>query len=135
MLMLTLITLLLAAAAMYTFIQWFNTYTRTHARYEFFTMEHSVGMVFSYALIYFGNRWMQTGDDWLNGAIVIGIGMLVLIGVVINNFTKTPRLFAIAGSLAQLILYIPIAIGAVIIVVVMLAWFSETKPVYVINND
>lgn len=135
MFMLTLIALLLAAAATYRFILWFNTYTRTHARYEFFTMEHSVAMVFSYAMLFFGKGWMQTGDDWLNGAIVMGAGGLVLIGVLINNFLKTPRLFAIAGSLAQLILYIPIAIGAVIIIVAMLAWFAETKPVYVINDE
>ena len=135
MLILTLIALLLTAAAMYKFILWFNNYTRTHAHYEFFTMDHSIAMVGSYALIFFGYRWMQNSDDWLNGAIVIGIGILILIAVVINNFANAPRLFAIAGSLAQLIFYIPIAICAVIIVGVMLAWASQTKPVYVINNE
>ncbi len=135
MLMLTLITLLVAAAALYRFILWFNSYTRIHAHYEFFTMDHSLAMVFSYALIFFGYNWIQNSDDGLNGAIVMGIGILILLWVMINNFIKAPGLYAIAGSLAQLILYIPIAIGAVIIVFVVLAWASQTKPVYVINND
>lgn len=134
MFMLSLIALLLMAAAMYRFILWFNDYTRFHANYIFFTMEHTMAMVASYALIYFGNQWIHNSDDWLNGAIVMGIGIILLMGVLINNFTKTPRLFAIAGSLAQLILYIPIAIGAVIIVAVMMAWASQIKPVYSINS-
>jgi hypothetical protein len=135
MLMLTLIGLLVAAAALYRFILWFNSYTRTHAHYEFFTMDHSLAMVFSYALIFFGHNWIQNGNDGLNGVIVMGIGTLILLLVMINNFIKAPKLYAIAGSLMQLILYIPIAIGAVIVVAVVLAWASETKPVYVINND
>lgn len=138
MLILTLIGLLIAAFAIYTFILWFNKYTYQHAQYEFFTMEHSVAMVFSYALMFFGNSWMQTAlannNDWLNGAIVLVVGALLLMGAIINNFKKAPRLYAIAGSLAQLIFYIPITIGAVIIVAVMVAWFSETKPVYNING-
>jgi len=139
MLILTLIGLLIAAFAIYTFILWFNKYTYHHAQYEFFTKEHSVVIVFSYALIFFGNSWMQTAlknnDDWLNGAIVLAVGVVLLVGVIINNFKKAPRLYAIAGSLAQLIFYIPITIGAVIIVAVMMAWLSETKPVYNINSN
>lgn len=135
MLMLSLIALLLSALAMYKFILWFNSYTRTHARYEFFTKDHSLAMVFAYALIFFGYRWLKNGNDELNGIIVMGIGIVILVWVMINNFKKAPRLYAIAGSLAQLIFYIPIAIGAVIIAAVVLAWAFETKPVYVINND
>ncbi len=138
MLILTLMGLLAAAFAIYVFILWFNQYTYHHAQYEFFTKEHSVAMVFSYALMFFGNNWMQTAlannDDWLNGAIVLAVGVLLLLGVIINNFKQAPKLYALAGSLAQLILYIPITIGAVIIVAVMVAWFSETKPVYNING-
>ena len=138
MLILTLMGLLAAAFAIYVFILWFNQYTHHHAQYEFFTREHSVAMVFSYALMFFGNSWMQTAltnnKDWLNGAIVLAVGVLLLLGVIINNFKKASKVYALAGSLAQLIFYIPITIGAVIIVAVMVAWFSETKPVYNING-
>lgn len=139
MLILTLIGLLIAAFAIYAFILWFNKYTYDHVQYAFFTKEHSIAMVFSYLLMFFGNGWMQTAlknhDDWLNGAIVLAAGGVLLIGVIINNFKKAPRRYAIAGSLAQLIVYVPLSIGAVIIVAVAAAWLSETKPVYNINND
>ena len=131
--MLKLIVLLLLSAAIYRFILWFNEYTRDHANYMFFTMEHSLAMIASYALIYFGYRWIVTGSDWLNGAIVMGIGVIILLLVMVNNFLSTPRLCAIAGSLAQLILYVPISICAVIIVILFVAWASQTKPVYTIN--
>ncbi len=139
MLILTLMGLLAAAFTIYTFILWFNKYTYHHAQYEFFTKEHSVAMVFSYALMFFGNSWMQTAlannNDWLNGAIVLAVGVLLLMGVIINNFKQAPKIYAIAGSLAQMIFYIPISMGAVIIVAVIAAWLSETKPVYNINSN
>ena len=138
MLILSLIGLIAAAFAIYTFILWFNQYTRIHAQYEFFTKEHSVAMVFSYALMFFGNSWMHTAlinhGDSMNGAIMLTAGVLLFAGVIINNFLNAPKLYALIGSIAQIILYIPIAIGAVIIVAVVLAWASGTKPVYVVNN-
>lgn len=138
MLILSLIGLLAAAFAVYTFILWFNQYTRIHAQYVFFTKEHSVAMVFSYALMFFGNSWMHTAllahEDSMNGALLLTAGVLLFVGVIINNFLYAPKRYALIGSIAQIILYIPIAIGAVIIVAVVLAWASGTKPVYVVNN-
>lgn len=138
MFILSLIGLLSAGILMYGFIQWFNGYTQEKARYAFFTMEHSVAMVFSYAMIFFGNTNMQIelhrNGDALNGALVIAIGLAILIGVIINNFRKTSKKLAVVGTIAQLILYIPIAVGAVVIVAAMLAYFSQTKPVYNINS-
>lgn len=138
MFVLSLIALIAASAALYGFIEWFNSYTHEKARYKFFTMEHSAAMVISYGLIFFGNGNMQSAlenhGDALNGALVIGIGAVILIGVIVNNFKNTPKKLAIIGSIFQIILYIPIAIGAVIIAAVMFAYFSQTKPVYNINS-
>lgn len=138
MLILTLIGWFIAAFVIYTLILWFNQYTYDHVQYEFFTKEHTIAMVVSYALIFFGSSWMQTAlknnDDWLNGAIIMSFGVIILLGVIINNFKKTPKLYAIAGSLAQLIFYIPITMGAVIIVALMMGVASQTKPVYNLNS-
>ena len=132
--MINLIVMLVTSIAIYQFIQWFNSYTRTHARYEFFTMNYSVAMVSSYALIFFGYNWMQSDSDVLNGAIVMGIGIFIFISVMIKNFANTPKVFAIAGSLAQIVLYVPISIGAVIIVALMMGFAAQTKPVYNLNS-
>ena len=139
MLILSLIGLLATAFAVYTFILWFNQYTRIHAQYEFFTTEHSAAMIFSYALMFFGNSWMQTAlinhGDSMNGGIILTAGVLLFVGVIINNFLNAPKRYALIGSIAQIILYIPIALGAVIVVAVLAAWASGTKPVYVVNGN
>jgi hypothetical protein len=130
--------LFLAAFVIYPLILWFYQYTYDHVQYEFFPKELTIDMVVSYALIFFGSSWMQTAlknnDDWLNGAIIMSFGVIILLGVIINNFKKTPKLYAIAGSLAQLIFYIPITMGAVIIVALMMGVASQTKPVYNLNS-
>lgn len=134
MLMINLIVMLVMSIAIYQFILWFNRYTHTYARYEFFTMNYSIAMVSSYALMFFGYNWMHSDSDVLNGAIVMGIGIFIFISVMIKNFANTPRLFAIAGSLAQIVLYVPISIGAVFIVALMLGFAGQTKPVYNLNS-
>ena len=133
MLMLKLIGLIAAAIALYHFILWFNHYTAKHANYEFFTFEHSLAVIGSYVLIYIGIRWIYRGDDWLNGAIVLGFGVIILTWVIVNNYLSTPRLFATAGSLAQLVLYVPLALVALVVVFLAIAAGSQIKPVYSIN--
>lgn len=138
MFILSLIGLVVTAFLLYVFIEWFNAYTQEKAHYKFFTMEHSAAMVISYGLIFFGNGNMQSAlrdhGDALNGALVIAIGVAILIGVIVNNFKKTPKKLALIGTVLQIILYVPIAIGALIIAAAMVAYFSQTKPVYSINS-
>lgn len=138
MFILTLIGLVVTAFLVYGFIEWFNSYTQAKAQHQFFTMEYSVAMVISYLLIFFGNGNMQSAlkdhGDALNGALIMAIGVMILIGVIVNNFKHAPMKLAIMGTVLQLVLYIPIAIGAVIIAAAILAWLSETKPVYNINS-
>jgi hypothetical protein len=87
--------------------------------------------------MFFGNAHMQTAldnhGDWLNGALVMLIGAAIFIGVIVNNFKHTPKKLAVIGTIAQIVLYIPIAICAVIIALAAVAFFSQTKPVYSIN--
>jgi len=139
MLILTLIGLLIGGIVIYAFIQWFNRYTVSKANYEFFTVEHSVAIMASYAMIFFGYVWFSNArtahGDWLNGALIVGIGSLILLSLIVNNFLKTPKRIAFMGTIAQLIVYIPITMGGVIIVLVLMAFFAETKPVYVINSE
>lgn len=138
MFILSLIGLIAAGLLLYGFIEWFNTYTQEKAHYKFFTMEHSAAMVISYAMMFFGNANMQAAlknnGDALNGALIIAIGIIIFIAVIVNNFRNVPRKLAIIGTLLQIVLYIPIAIGALIIVAGMVAYFSQTKPVYNINS-
>ncbi|OYZ66397.1 MAG: hypothetical protein B7Y17_01695 [Sulfuricurvum sp. 24-42-5] len=138
MLVLSLIALIAACAALYGFIEWFNNYTQAKARYEFFTKGHTAAVVLSYGMMFFGTQWfksaMTSNEDILNGVVVIIIGAIILISVIVNNFRNTPKKLALIGTVAQLILYIPIAIAAVFIVLMMLAVLAQTKPTYNLNS-
>lgn len=136
MFILSILGVLLSAAAVYGFIEWFNTYSHKEGQYKFFSSEHTMAYVASYLLILFGykmieNHWM---DDLLNGIIVLVIGIIILILTVLNNFKSTKRSLAIKGTLAQVILYVPITAVGLIILAAAVAFFAQTKPVYNINS-
>ncbi|MCL4431869.1 MAG: hypothetical protein M1300_06075 [Epsilonproteobacteria bacterium] len=138
MFILSLIGLIAAGLLLYVFIKWFNGYTQEKVRYEFFTEEHTVAMVLSYGMMFFGNQWFQNAStangDTLNGAVVMIIGAIILISVIVNNFNKAPQKIALIGTVAQLILYIPIAIAAAFIVLMIIAVATQTKPTYNLNS-
>jgi hypothetical protein len=140
MIVLTLIGLVIAGLAVYGFMQWFNGYTRQEASYTFFSAEHSMAIIPSYLMILFGHGWWSNNyyntpqGDWLNGAIVMGLGIIILILTIVNNFKKTPRRIAILGSIVQLLLYIPFTLVAIITIAAALAVASQIKPVYTLND-
>ncbi|MDP3265807.1 MAG: hypothetical protein Q8M39_03150 [Sulfuricurvum sp.] len=138
MFVLSLIGLIAAGIALYEFIKWFNRYTQAKVKYEFFTKDHTTAMVLSYGMLFFGHQWYETATaangDALNGTVVMIVGGIILFGVILNNFNKSPRKMAYLGTIMQLILYIPITIAAVFVVLGILAVVSQTKPTYNLNS-
>ncbi|HZF69396.1 hypothetical protein [Sulfuricurvum sp.] len=136
MFILTIIGLLITAVAVYLFVGWFNDYSYRKGEYRFFSIEHTFAYVASYFPIFLGCSMIKS--DWehdpLNGIIIMVLGIIILIFTVINNFKNTNRSLAIKGTIAQLIFYIPICVITVSMFYVALSFFSETKPVYNINN-
>ena len=53
--------------------------------------------------------------------------------VIKYNFNKTPRLYAIAGSLMQIVIYIPVTFLIIPIAIMLFGFLSQIKPVYTIN--
>lgn len=136
MFILSILGVLLSAAAVYGFIEWFNTYSHKEGQYKFFSSEHTMAYVASYLLILFGYKMIENHwrDDSLNGIIVLAIGIIILILTILNNFKSTKRSLAIKGTLAQVILYVPITVVGLIILAAAVAFFAQTKPVYNINS-
>ena len=136
MFVLSILGILVVAAAVYGFIEWFNAYTQKTGRYRFFSAEHTIAYVGSYLLIFFGYTLMKKNwnDDPLNGWILLGIGVIILILTILNNFKKTNRSLAIKGTIAQVVLYLPITFVCLIIFLAAMAFFSQTRPVYNINS-
>lgn len=136
MFMLTVLGILLVATMIYWFIEWFNAYAQKEGNYRFFSSEHTMAFVAAYLIIFFGYRLMENHwmGDALSGGIILVIGISILIFTILNNFKSTKRSLAIKGTVAQLILYIPIAAVGLLILVAAFAFLSQTKPVYSINS-
>ncbi len=136
MFVLTVLGILLVVTMIYWFIEWFNEYAQKEGNYRFFSSEHTMAFVAAYLIIFFGYRLMENHwmGDALNGGIIFVIGIIILVFTILNNFKSTKRSLAIKGTVAQLILYIPIAAVGLLILVAAFAFFSQTKPVYSINS-
>ncbi|MDD3597652.1 hypothetical protein [Sulfuricurvum sp.] len=137
MLILKTAALLATILALYRFIMWFNDFTYMEARHRFFTAQSFGWYAASYISIYSGyqmfiSHWQ---GDTLNGAIVLIAGIWLFIIQIQKNFKRTPPIVALAGSLAQSILYIPLTVMGLILLFIALAAASKIRPVYTINGD
>lgn len=137
MLMLQIIGVLVVAFIVFTVVSGFNDYTNKHANYEFFTFEHSIAMVPGYIAIAIGFRMLNiatTNDDTTNGAIIALIGLIIVFMVIRNNFKQVSKKYAILGSIMQLVFYVPISIASIPIIVAVVRFGAQIRPVYSVNS-
>lgn len=136
MFIIKIVSALATVIAIYQFMVWFNDFTYKEARYRFFSIRSFGWYAGSYIAIYAGHQMFVSHwqGDTLNGAIVLIAGIWVFIIQIQNNFKRTRPLVALAGSLAQSILYIPMTILVLAALFVALAAASQVKPVYNLNS-
>jgi vacuolar-type H+-ATPase subunit I/STV1 len=116
-----------------------NEYTIQKYRYEFFNMGNFLISAVGYGLLYFGYKWymsaLEKNQDILNGQILIGIGVILILTVIYYNIKNTSGPTGLALSLVQAPIYSVLAVFSLIVLIAAVAFFSETKPVYNINDD
>lgn len=136
MFVLKVLGIIAAAVGLYLFVEWFNNYTEQKGNYRFFSTEHTMAYGAGYLMCFIGYRSMETfwKEDLLSSMLVITIGVIILLFTIINNFRNTPASLAIKGSIAQVILYVPVIIAGAIILAMLVAFFAQTKPVFTINS-
>ena len=107
-------------------------------KYDLFNGGNYSISIAAYALIYAGfivyNKAIANNGDILNGQLLIGIGVLLIISIIIYNIKKTSFFIGLILSLIQAVLYSVLATIGILFVIAAIAFFSETKPVYVVNN-
>ena len=138
MVVLSIIGIIIALIVVALFVQYTNEYSQSKYSYEIFNVGNFVISVVAYFALYFGNGWYQDAlrvdGDLLNGILVIAIGVIALCGVVYINIKNTSLYYGIIMSIVTEILYAiatPIVFFALLMAV---AFFAETKPVYNIND-
>jgi len=138
MIILKLIGLVLLALLIYWLVVEINKYTYKEYDYDFFNMHNFVVTAVGYAFLYFGNRWymsaFKANDDLLNGQILLGIGMSLIIYVIYINIKSTSIILGLFLTLFQLLLYVGLSFIAFFAIIILIAALSETKHVYVLNK-
>ena len=138
MVVLSIIGIIIALIVVALLVQFANEYSQSKYRYEIFNIKNFVFSVGAYFALYFGNNWYQealtANGDILNGIIVMFIGLIVFCIVVYINIKSTSLYYGAIMSIVTEIFY---AIAAPIIffaIVIAVAFFAQTKPVYNIND-
>jgi len=138
MLILKIIGILILIGMAYLFIRKINDHTQERYQYDFFNIVNFSLITAGYTLGYLGYSWYNTaltqGGDQLNGQLLMCFGMILVAVAFYYNSKKVPMDLTIGLGIAQCILYLPMAYFAVIAIVIAIAWFSQTKPVYSINK-
>jgi len=138
MLILSIIGIIVGIVLIYGFIIEVNRYTEKTYSYEFFNFANYGISAAGYVLIYYGYHWyekaLNTDQDILNGIILVGIG-IILIGVVLYfNIKNTSIKLSILFSPIQQVLYAVFALFGLLAIVLMIAYFAQTKPVFNIRG-
>ena len=138
MTVLTIIGTIVGIFLVYGFIVEINRYTKKRYKYEFFNWSNYIATVLGYWMIYYGENWYtaaaMSNGDLLNGEILMSIGVLLIYSVAHYNTKRTNIFFSLIVTPIQLILYAGLAIVSFFALLIAMAFFSQTRPVYILNK-
>ena len=130
---------LVIVMVLYLVFNYLNTFSLRRYSYEFFSLAHMFQIIVGYWIIYFGNslytKALSKGGDLLNGQLLIFIGVVVIFLIIYKNFKAVPFLVAFIFTILELLICAPLAGGVLLALLILVGVLSETKPVYVLNND
>ncbi|KAB7889666.1 hypothetical protein [Poseidonibacter ostreae] len=135
---LTVIGVLLLCYLLLMFINYINE--KTYKKYKFKCIEMDFFIVYAVitGIAYYGNSWylkeLAIDGDILNGILLMIFAAVLFIFILVLNIKRTTFFVGIGITLLQTIIYVPLAVVSFFVLLLALAFFSQTKPVYVINK-
>jgi len=137
-LVLSIIGIIVVLSLIFLLAAYVGEYGVKHYGYELFTYQQFAFVSIPTVALYFGIKWfldaLKSDGDILNGLIVIGISILVLLYRVYYNFKHTNFLFGLGATLVQFGIFMPLSFFAFIALIMVVALLAETKPVYNLNS-
>ena len=138
MTVLTIIGVLIVLALLALSIQLANEHSTKVYGYEIFNIGNFILSVIAYLAIYFGNSWymeaLREQGDILNGVLLMGIGIIVLLWIIYNNIKKSSLVYGLTMSIITELLYAAATPLVFFAFIMAIAFFAQTKPVYNIND-
>ena len=133
-----IVAILAAALLILWTITSVNQNTVKEFGYEFFNWSNYIISAIGYWLIFFGHKWyikaLAKNQDILNGQVLIGIGVILIVGVVYYNVRRTSFFEGIPLTLVQLPIYLLLAVAVAIAIFFVVVVFSSVRPVYNLNK-
>jgi len=137
MIVISIIGILVGVFLLFVFISYINACSSRDYNYEFFNWGNYIISSIGFWMIYFGDKWyanaLKNNSDILNGQLLVGIEISIIVVVVYFNIKQTTLLFGFAISLLQLMIYAGLAIVGLYALIIAIAFFANTKPVYNLN--
>lgn len=116
---------------------WLDGVSERKYGYKFFTWGNLTLTAIGYFMMVYGKQWLleatADGGDILNGQILMGIGAVLIAGIFYNHIQKTSLWFGFLVGAYQLLLYVPASILGAFVLLAVVAFAMQTKPVYNIN--
>ncbi len=132
------IGMFLSIIVVYGLIIKFDNYTYGKFKYEFFELKSMAYFSISFALLYFGNSSYETAvlkqGDILDGQLMMLFGILGLVILVSVNIAKAGFIIGIIGSLFQMFVYSILTVIGFTVVMCIIMFFAQTRPVFSINS-
>ncbi len=105
---LAIIGILVVAFILFVIVQMVNNYSESKYKYEIFNWGNFTLSVVGYIMIFFGRDWymkaLERGGDILNGQLLMGIGVIVILIVVYSNIKNTSLVFGVLITIFQQLL-------------------------------
>lgn len=138
MTVLKIIGVFLLVGLIYFFITKINSFSYKNYKYGFFSSELFFLYCIIYALLFFGyDLYMdaaKVNGDILNGILLFAFGVILLITRLVLNIKIAKFFLGLFFTIVQFIIFMPIALGGLIILMVILLIATQVKPVYNVNS-
>jgi len=137
MLILKILASLVALYVIYLIAVAINQFTQKRYEYLFLNKTTLITSLSGYGALLFGYSWYMNAldkhGDILNGQILIGVGILLLLWTIYSNIKNTGLLIGIVFTAIQQIIYLVVGAAGIFILLLLFAAYGEAKPVYRID--
>ena len=138
MTVLKIIGVFLFVGLIYFFITKINSFSYKNYKYGFFSSELFFLYCLIYALLFFGNDLYmdaaKVDGDILNGILLFTFGVILLAIRLVLNIKIAKFFFGVLFTIIQFFIFIPIALGGLVILMIILLIASQIKPVFNVNS-
>ncbi|BAK72788.1 hypothetical protein [Arcobacter sp. L] len=122
----------------YFFIRKINSFSFRKYNYGFFSSELFFLYCIIYALLFFGYDLyvdaVKENGDILNGILIFVFGVILLAIRLVLNIKIAKFFLGLFFTIVQFFIFIPIAFGGLVILMIILLIASQIKPVFNVNS-